>query len=221
MPELDSLRTAPPARRQRPGSASEGPPGARRATATGHTDQRQRPRRADRSCTQPSSSVPPSSPVPRHCRSAARIHTDMWAGSRACLRFVLVRRVRAQTAAPHPSLVLADGMCQRQKPLTPGRSRPERIDGKAQHALWLSVPSGMRSEVSNRHAQHALRLFALPGLPTVGHSSTPRSELRCLIFVHQHDVSPLVAQQLVTTSGSRVWLRRRRSGMRDHSHHER
>jgi hypothetical protein len=86
-------------------------------------------------------------------------------------------------------------MCQRTEPLALGRSRSERINGKAHYALWLFAPPGMTSEVSNRCAHYALWLFAPPGMtsevsnryahyalwlfvlagtPVVGHRSTPR-----------------------------------------------
>jgi hypothetical protein len=65
-------------------------------------------------------------------------------------------------------------MYQRTEPLAIGRSRSERINGKAHHALWLFAPPGMRSEVSNRYAHHALWLFVLAGMPVAGHRSTPR-----------------------------------------------
>jgi len=65
-------------------------------------------------------------------------------------------------------------MCQRTEPLALGRSKSERINGKAHYALWLFAPPGMTSEVSNRYAHYALWLFVPAGMPVAGHRSTPR-----------------------------------------------
>jgi hypothetical protein len=59
------------------------------------------------------------------------------------------------------------------EPLAVGRARPERVNRVAHYTLWLLVLSGMRSDVPNWLAHYALWL-ALPGMPVVGHRSTPR-----------------------------------------------
>jgi hypothetical protein len=91
-------------------------------------------------------------------------------------------------------------MGQGTEPFELGKSRSERIDGKAHNPLRLLIPFGMRPEASHRYAQDALRLFVL----VVGHGFSPRwLELTCLVVVYQHDAPTSAAQELTTVHARR------------------
>ena len=65
----------------------------------------------------------------------------------------------------------------------------------------------MRSKVPNWQAQGALWLFALPGMPVVGHRSTPGGlELTALGVRYHHDGSVQVAQDLASMHAKREEL---------------